>query len=73
MIEWLRSVVRRLATGSSARILPRTGDGGHHLLDSPATLKVGLYAINTSSDPLTVRFEDFDLSEGKASGTRWGR
>ena len=39
----------------------------------PATLKVGLYAINTSSDPLTVRFEDFNLTEGKAGSTKRAR
>jgi regulation of enolase protein 1 (concanavalin A-like superfamily) len=35
----------------------------------PATLKVGLYAINGCTDPITVRFEDFSFNQGKASGT----
>ena len=33
----------------------------------PATLKVGLYAINGSTDPTGVRFEDFNFTEGKAA------
>ena len=39
----------------------------------PATLKVGLYAINTSSDPLAVRFEDYNFTEGKGSRTKQAR
>ncbi len=31
----------------------------------PATLKVGLYAINGCTDPVSVRFEDFQFNEGK--------
>lgn len=31
----------------------------------PATLKVGLYAINGCTDPVTVRFEDFQFTQGK--------
>lgn len=37
-------------------------------LGYPATLKVGLYAINGCTEPMSVRFEDFDLSEKKATG-----
>jgi regulation of enolase protein 1 (concanavalin A-like superfamily) len=32
----------------------------------PASLKVGLYAINGCTDPITVRFDDFQFTEGKA-------
>ena len=35
----------------------------------PATLKVGLYAINGCTDPITVQFEDFDFTQKKAGGT----
>jgi regulation of enolase protein 1 (concanavalin A-like superfamily) len=33
----------------------------------PPTLKVGLYAINGCTDPISVRFEDFSFTEGKAA------
>ena len=33
----------------------------------PATLKVGLYAINGCTDPVTVRFEHFSFNQGKAT------
>ena len=33
----------------------------------PATLKVGLYAINGCTDPMSVRFENFQFSEGSAT------
>ena len=33
----------------------------------PSTLKVGLYAINGCTDPVSMRFEDFQFSQGKAS------
>ncbi|MDR3639538.1 MAG: DUF1349 domain-containing protein [Isosphaeraceae bacterium] len=33
----------------------------------PATLKVGLYAINGCTDPVTIRFEDFQFTEGKGN------
>jgi regulation of enolase protein 1 (concanavalin A-like superfamily) len=35
----------------------------------PGTIKVGLYAINGCSDPIDVRFEDFDFDQSKAGGT----
>jgi regulation of enolase protein 1 (concanavalin A-like superfamily) len=35
----------------------------------PATLKVGLYAINGCTEPITVRFEDFRFTEGRPAGT----
>lgn len=34
----------------------------------PATLQVGLYAINGCTDPVTVRFEDFHLTQKKSGG-----
>jgi regulation of enolase protein 1 (concanavalin A-like superfamily) len=34
----------------------------------PATIKVGLYAINGCADPVIVKFEDFDFTEGKGTG-----
>jgi regulation of enolase protein 1 (concanavalin A-like superfamily) len=33
----------------------------------PATLKVGLYAINGCTDPISVRFEDFNFTEGSSA------
>ncbi len=37
----------------------------------PATLKVGLYAINGCTDPVTIRFEDLSFNEGKSgAGTK---
>lgn len=39
----------------------------------PSTLKVGLYAINGCSDPVSMRFEDFQFSQGKASAKAKGR
>jgi regulation of enolase protein 1 (concanavalin A-like superfamily) len=33
----------------------------------PSTLKVGLYAINGCTEPINVRFEDFQFTEGKAT------
>jgi hypothetical protein len=33
----------------------------------PSALKVGLYAINGCTDPMSVRFEDFQFTEGKAT------
>jgi hypothetical protein len=34
----------------------------------PPTLKVGLYAINGCTDPVSVRFENFSFGEGSAAG-----
>lgn len=39
-------------------------------LSYPATLKVGLYAINGCTDPMSVRFEDFHFTEGKAAAPK---
>lgn len=42
----------------------------------PATLKVGLYAINGCSEPVSMHFEDFNFNQGKASAkgkTKKGR
>ena len=33
----------------------------------PATLKVGLYAINGCTDPISVRFDNFQFTEGRAT------
>jgi hypothetical protein len=33
----------------------------------PSSVKVGLYAINGCTDPISVRFEDFQLTLGKAT------
>jgi hypothetical protein len=33
----------------------------------PAVLKVGFYAINGCTDPITVRFEGFSFNQGKAN------
>ncbi len=35
----------------------------------PSTLKVGLYAINGCSEPITVRFEEYSFNQGKAAVT----
>ena len=34
----------------------------------PSTLKVGVYALNSSNAPLTIRFENFNFTEGKSNG-----
>jgi regulation of enolase protein 1 (concanavalin A-like superfamily) len=34
----------------------------------PATVKVGLYAINGCTDPVAVQFDQFSLNQGKAGG-----
>jgi regulation of enolase protein 1 (concanavalin A-like superfamily) len=39
----------------------------------PVTLKVGLYAINGCTDPISVRFEDFQFTEGKPAASAKAR
>lgn len=39
----------------------------------PARLKVGLYAINGCTDPISVRFEDVHFTEGKATTRAKGK
>ena len=35
----------------------------------PGMIKVGLYAINGCTEPIAVRFEDFDFNQGKSGST----
>jgi regulation of enolase protein 1 (concanavalin A-like superfamily) len=39
----------------------------------PATLKVGLYAINGCTDPVKVRFDNYSFTEGKAATKASGK